>query len=109
MSWNVTYLLALGVDAIVEQFTCYGLGTYNTICAGETVECKCTTTTALHLWNIYSLNEICDNDVFYFYAEKNESMAMPAVVDLPLLIMMILTTLLSSLDWMNLNLCLLNV
>ena len=52
MSWNDTYLLALGVDAIVEQFTCYGLGTYNTICAGETVECKCTTTTALHLWNI---------------------------------------------------------
>ena len=63
------------MDAIVEHFTCYGLGTYNTICAGETVECKCTTTTALHLWNIHPLNETCDDDVFHFYAAKNESMA----------------------------------
>ena len=74
MSCNDTYLLALGVDAIVENFTCYGLGTYNTICAGETVECKCKTTTALHLWNIslHPLNGICDDDVFHFYAHSSK-------------------------------------
>ena len=60
------------MDAVVENFTCHGLGTYNTICAGETVECKCKTTTALHLWNIHPLNEICDDDVFHFYAHSSK-------------------------------------
>ena len=58
------------MDAIVENFTCYELGTYKTICAGETVECKCKTTTALHLWNIHPLNGICD--MFHFYAHSSK-------------------------------------
>ena len=60
------------MDAIVEKFTCYGLGTYSTICAGEIVECKCTTTTALHLLNIHPLNETCDDDVFHFHAHSSK-------------------------------------
>ena len=60
------------MDAIVENFTCYGLGTYNTICAGETVECKCKTTTALHLLNIHPLNGICDDNVFRFHAHSSK-------------------------------------
>ena len=63
------------MDAIVENFTCYGLGTYNnTICVGETVACKCKNTTVLHLLNISShpLNGICDDDVFQFYAQSSK-------------------------------------
>ena len=72
-SWSDTYLLVLGVHSIVEKLTCYGLGTYNPMCAGEIVECKCKTTSPLHRWDIHPLINICDDDVFQFHAASSET------------------------------------
>ena len=50
----------------VKDLTCYGLGTYNIICAGETVECKCITESPLLSW--YIRNSSID-----FYASSDDT------------------------------------
>ena len=57
MKYVLCFLL-IGVHSKVKDLTCYGLGTNNTICAGEAVECKCITESPLLSWQFRNSNSI---------------------------------------------------